>query len=837
LKNEYQILNIMKKDFLKDSLPYIAALAIIFIIVLVYFYPVLEGKKIQASDVANFKGASKEIVDYRNSTGKEPLWTNSMFGGMPAYQISVLYKGNFLTYINKLFHFGFNIPIGPVIAYFIGFLILLLVLGVNPWLSIAGALAFTFSSYFFIIIETGHNTKALAIGYMAPVLAGVILAYRGKYLWGGILTALFLALEILSNHPQITYYLLMIVLVYGIIELISAIKDHTTNKFLKASGVLFIAGILAVAANTANLWTTYEYSKYTIRTKSELTQNKENQTGGLDRDYITAWSYGIPETMTLLIPDFQGGASGGALSRNSEIYKKLEENRVPNADQIIKQMPLYWGPQLFTSGPVYVGAIVIFLFIYALFLSKGKLKWWLVAVTVLSILLSWGRHFMALTNLFIDYFPLYNKFRTVSTILVIAELTMPLLAIFALDKIMKGEVDKKAALKYLRYTAYIVGGVLLFFMIFGGSLFSFTSPNDSQSGLPDWLMDSLHADRKSIFRMDTFRSLIFMLLIFGLIWAFLAGKIKKAYFFVLLVLLIVIDMWPVDKRYLNADDFTRQSAVDNPYPMTKADQAILQDKDPDYRVYNLGEPIDQSARTSYFHKNIGGYHGAKLRRFQELVDYQLYPERGKLVDILSNKPTIPAIDSALSRMSAFNMLNTKYLIYNKDAGPLQNPYALGNAWFVKEFKVVDNADQEMAALDNFDPQRTAIIDRRYGSAVQGFTIADDPAASIKLTSYAPNHLTYNYNARTDQLAVFSEIYYDKGWNAYVDGVKKPYFRADYLLRAIVVPAGNHTLDFKFEPRSYYTGEKVSMVSSIIIILLVIGAVVYPFVRKYKKVKE
>ncbi|MFO7646119.1 MAG: hypothetical protein R6W95_17180, partial [Desulfosarcina sp.] len=784
-------MNKQKRAGFEKLLPYAVALAIFFLVIIIYFVPILEGKKLSSSDMVHFKGMSKEIVDYREKTGEDPLWTNNMFGGMPAYQISVKYDKNLMTYVHRALRLNFHLPVGMVIIYLLGFYFLLRVLQVNPWLSIAGAIGFAFSSYLFIILEAGHTSKAYAIGYMAPVMAGVILAYRGKFLIGGIITAIFLALEILSGHPQITYYLMFMVLIYGIAEMVRHIREKQFPAFLKASAVLITAAILAILTHTAMLWNTYEYSKYSIRGATELSSEKENRTSGLDKDYATAWSYGVAETMTLLIPNFHGGSSHGSLSKNSETYRVLSDNRVPNADQIIKGLPLYWGTQPFTSGPVYAGAIIIFLFVFSLFYLKGPLKWWGIAVTVLSITLAWGKNFMPLTEFFLDYVPLYNKFRAVSMILVIAGLSIPLLAFIALDKALKDE-RRELIFRYLKLSLYITGGLLLFFILLAGSLFTFTSPGDARMELPDWLMSALRDDRLRMFRTDAFRSLVFILLTFGLLWAFFKNKLKLTWVLVILPALILIDMWPVNKRYLNEADFMRKTQVDNPYQPTQADLAILRDKDLHYRVYHLGEAFDQSARTSFFHKNIGGYHGAKMRRYQELIDYPLSMERGLLAEALSNQ--ILPLEEAMRSATAFNMLNTRYFIVNPQTDPLRNPFALGNAWFVEDYILVENADEELAALDEIDAATTAVIDKRFESFLEGFSFPEFSGSTIELVSYAPNRLQYKYSADQDEMAVFSEVYYDKGWNAYINGEKAPHFRANFVLRAMILPAGEHSLE-------------------------------------------
>jgi hypothetical protein len=813
-----------KKAFdFRKLLPYITALVVFIAIIVIYFYPVIEGKKISASDVVHYKGMVREIEDYREKNDDQALWTNNMFSGMPAFQISVIYTKNLMNKVHEFIRLGMHLPVGMVIIYFLGFYFLLLTLRINPWLSIAGAIAFAFSSYFFIIFEPGHTSKAYAIGFMAPVLASIIMTYRGKYLTGAILTAFFLALEITSNHPQITYYLLIMVLIYGIIELINHYREKKMGLFIKATGMLVLAAMLAVATNTANLWSTYEYSKASLRGKTELSSDKENRTSGLDKDYATHWSYGISETMTLLIPNFHGGSSQGSLSKNSETYEVLTQNRVPNADKIIEALPLYWGSQPGTSGPVYVGAIVFFLFIFSLFYLKGPLKWWGIAVTVLSVMLAWGKNFMPLTSFFLDHFPLYNKFRAVTMILVMAELAMPLLAFIALDRFLKTSQDKDV-LRHLKLSLYIVGGILLFFIVAAGALFSFSGPNDVAMGLPDWLLPAIEADRMKLFRTDTIRSLVFVLLTFGVLYAYQLKKIKLTWLLVLIPAFILADMWPVNKRYINDDDFVRKSVVDNPYQATQADLEILKDTDPSYRVYNFGEAFDGSARTSFFHKNIGGYHGAKMRRYQEVVDHNLIKEREMLAKSLTEGNVSP--EEAFRNASVFNMLNTRYFIVNPASEPLKNPYALGNAWFVENYRIVGNADEEMAALENFNPESEAIIDKRFETGLGGFNAPVSTDGSITLQSYSPNLMVYDFSSKNEQLTIFSEVYYQPGWNAYIDGKKSAHFRANYILRAMVIPAGDHRVEFRFEPKSFYAGQNVSLAASLLTILLTLGVLVF-----------
>jgi len=810
----------MKNISFKKVAPYLAAIVLFIVITFAFFSPLLEGKRIFQSDIAQFLGMSKEIVDYRLVTGQEPLWTNSMFGGMPAYQISTNYTSNLVGYLDNILTLGLPHPANLVFLYFLGFFFLLLVMKVDPWLSIAGAIAFAFSSFFMIIIDVGHNSQAHAIGYMAPVLAGFILTFRKQYILGGLLSAVFLSLELKANHPQITYYLVMLAVLLGISELVQAVRLKTYKPFLISVGIIFIAGGFALATNITSLWATYEYGNYTIRGKSELTTNKSNRTSGLDKDYATKWSYGVGETMTLLIPNFYGG-SDQKLDINSNTAKALRANNVPeeNVRQFVDQhLPMYWGSQPFTAGPVYIGAIIFFLFVLGLLIVKGSLKWWLLAATILSIILAWGHNFMAMTDFFFSYVPGYNKFRSVTMILVIAEFAMPLLGMLALKEFFDSKQDQKKLMKQLFIAAGITAGIALIFALIPGMFLDFIGHSDAykakQSGLPDWLMQGIREDRQSLLQMDAWRTVIFILLAGSVMFAVLFNKIKKQYAYIILSALILIDMYPIAKRYLNDQSFRSRSEVATPYQLTPADEQILQDKTPDYRVLNLTLDPFNDASTSYFHKSLGGYHGAKLRRYQELID------AGIEKDI-----QIFARNMNTDSTSVLNMLNTKYFIIpdnNRQPAVFPNPKALGNAWFVNGFNLVDNADAELNAIKKFNPRATAIINKKFAEDLKGFSPESDTSDVIRLESYAPNDLVYNYKSKNNGLAVFSEIYYPKGWNAYIDGKPTPHFQTDYVLRAMILPAGEHKVEFKFEPKVYRIGEKISLISSILLILVVIG---------------
>ena len=808
----------MKNKDIYRFLPHLIAIISFIIISVSYFTPVIEGRVIQQSDKTTFLGMSKEVQDFRDSTGEEALWTNSMFGGMPAYLISVRYKQNLIKYIDRVLNF-LERPASQLFICLFGFYISLLFFGVNPWLSLIGSIAFAFSSYFFIIITAGHNSKVFAIAYMSPVIAGTYLTYRGRILMGSAITALFLSLQLIVNHLQITYYTLIILLIFGLVELIFQIKEKKYQNFIKATAVLIVGVLFAVGSNFGKIWNTYEYGKYSIRGKTELSKNQANKTSGLDKDYATAWSYGIDETMTLLIPNFKGGASGGAVGKNSasfEFFKKLQGERY--ALQVIEQLPLYWGDQPGTSGPVYFGAIIMFLFVIGIFILDPKIKWWLISATILSVMLSWGHNFSVLTDFFLDYVPGYNKFRTVSMILVIAQFTVPLMAILALKKIFDGSVEKQKLEKAFKNSLYIIGGIALFFALLPGLFFDFSAKADQQyiAQGGQAFVDALRADRKMMLRNDAFRSLIFILLSAGTIYAYMKGKLKLNYVLGALFILILVDMWAVDKRYLNDDNFVSKRQAREPFQMTQANKYILQDKDPNFRVLNLTVSTFNDASTSYFHKSIGGYHGAKMKRYQELIEYQI----------------------SRNNMKVLNMLNTKYFIVpdnNRQPVAQFNPEALGNAWFVEDFRIVLNADAEIDALSDFSPSNEAIIDQRFENFVAGKEFSKDTVSFIKLESYKPNHLIYKAECEDEELVVFSEIYYPKGWNAYLNGEIVNHFRANYVLRAMLIPEGKHTVEFKFEPRSYYVGNKISLASSgilIIFLVLVFGREIFIYFKNH-----
>lgn len=813
--------------------PYGISLVVMFLISVLFFIkPLSEGKKLRQGDVVNHQGVSKEIVDYRKTYNKEPLWTNRVFSGMPAYLISTKFSANKITIFHRILTLKGFTPVNLVFLCFIGFFIALLLFGVNPWLALIGSIAYAFSTYFITFIEAGHNAKVVSLGYMPPIIAGLYATFRGKQLVGSVMFGLFLALQLLANHLQMTYYTMIIIFIYLIFELASAIKEKVLLKLIKPAIFLVFAVILAVGSNFSRLWNTYEYGKYSIRGKSELTYDSEDKTTGLDKSYAMAWSYGIDETMTLLIPNFKGGPSSGAFGNKSKTYKLIERYQgSKTAREYIQSMPSYWGNLPFTSGPVYVGAAVFFLFILGLFIVKGRIKWWLLTATIISIVFSWGKNIPGLTNFLLDNLPGYNKFRSISTTLVIAEFTIPLLGVLALNEIFQGKVNKNELIRSIKYSLYITGGLCLFFILFSGSLFSFSAIPDEKYILNGHqeLVDSFISDRKKLLISDAFRSLIFIIIISVVLYGFIYSKIKMQMAIILIGVIFLFDMWPINKRYLNEKNFVTKKVYRNPFKPTTADLLILKDSRQKYKVLNLTVGIDgilRDSRTCYFHNSLGGYSGAKMRRYQELFDYRLYNDLNKMLMGFREGMTSQKVDSVLSKQAVLNMLNTRYIIYNNEAPPLVNKYELGNAWFVNRYNIVNNANEEIEALANFNPAVEAIIDKRFEKNLKGLNINLDSEAEIYLTSYKPNHLVYNYFVDNEQMAVFSEIYYDKGWNAYIDGKLTKHFRVNYVLRAMRVPSGNHTIEFKFEPRSFYTGEKISFASSICLIIIIIGTLIY-----------
>jgi len=812
---------------LKQLLPHFLIIAGFLVISYIYFYPVLEGKVLRANDSSVSNYISKEIRDYRAANGKDPLWTNSIFSGMPGYLILTRHPGNLMRHVDNVLRV-FKMPVSVLFLAMTGFYVLLLMLGVNRWIAAAGAVAYGFSSFLFQILAAGHNTQAIALAYMAPMIGGVWYAYRHDAIKGALFTAFILSLELLANHPQITYYAGLCLLVFIITEFIWSVREKTVPKFLKTSAILIIPVIIAIGVNFGNLYTVYEYSKYSMRGKSDLVTENRNMSSGLDRDYIVHWSYGIDETMNLLIPNYKGGSSK-PFDRDSETVKALRQNNMASAsNQVMK----YWGTQPGTDGPHYMGAIIIFLFVLGLIITKGREKWWLLIATILSVMLSWGKNFMPFTNLFIDFFPGYNKFRAVTMTLVIAQFCIPFLGILALRDIYESSISRKDIIKGLKIAFGITGGLLLLIIAIPGIAGSFL--NQGEVGYPDWLKTAMVSDRKELLRTDALRSLVFVTAGAAVLLAFIKDKLRKEYSIVVIGVLVLLDLWTVDKRYLNSDRFERPSAIQKSVVPTPADAFILKDQSYN-RVLNLAvSTFNDNTPTSYFHKSIGGYHGAKLKRYQELIDSALLREINAFIGAAGNARSAEDLIPPLAKAPALNMLNTRYIIYNPEAPPVINPYALGNAWFVENPVFVENANQEIMAINSLNPVTDAVIDKKFRDLVTGTSYPPAHGDTIYLTSYQPNELIYKYSAATEKLIVFSEIYYPAGWKCYVDGTEKPYMRANYVLRAMVAPAGDHEIKFSFNPESFVTGNKVSLASSILLFLLAGGFIANELIRKKKQ---
>lgn len=806
----------------KKFLPHLGVVLIFIVAALAYFNPVLQGKKIFQSDIVQYTGMAKQQNDFRKVTGEETYWTDAAFGGMPTYQLGAKYPNNYIKQLDLAIRF-LPRPADYLFLYFIGMYVLLLVLRVEYKLAFLGALAFGFSTYLIIILGVGHNAKAHAIAYMPLVLSGIFLTFRGKYLFGFLLLTISMALELVANHFQMTYYLLILVLVIGIVYLIDAYRKKILPHYFKSVGIMVGAVVIALGLNATNILATKEYADTSTRGNTGLTINpdgspKDNHSG-LDFDYITEYSYGKLESFNLFIPRFMGGSSSEAFPKDSNTIEALLRMGASSqeANQIAGQIPMYWGDQTFVGAPAYVGAIVIFLAVLALFLIRGRFKWWAVSAFILTLLLSWGKNFSGLTEFFINYVPMYNKFRAVSSIQVIIELILPILAVVGLhqyfNEVEEGEKKKKALL----WSTGIVGGISLLFLLFKSTLFDFAGPFDSyfreEMGLP--FVEAIREDRMSLFTSDTIRSLLFVLLTAAALWFFLKGTIRKGFVIAGIAILIVVDLVGVDRRYVNEEDFVQARVMDQPFQKNGADIQILED-DEHFRVYDATANAFNSARASYFHNALGGYHAAKPGRMQELFEF--YISEGDI--------------------GILNMMNVRYIIVqNKNGGPVaqRNPYANGNAWFVGDVQPADNDNEEIRLLDSLDTKSTAVINKEYLSKIPTQQIERDSSATIELFSYKPNHLVYEASSKSPQLAVFSEVYYPKGWNVYINGKPAEYFRADYVLRAMVVPEGNNKIEFKFEPKVIQTGSTISLVSSILFLLILLSGLYFVYKNKETQV--
>ncbi|PBQ33487.1 hypothetical protein CNR22_17460 [Sphingobacteriaceae bacterium] len=883
----------------KKYLPYAAAIVVFAIITLIYFKPLLSGKELRQDDIARHKGMSKEISDFRKQNNAEPLWTNSMFGGMPAYQISTKYPGNWLGFLDGtsehsgLFKLFLPKPSGYLFLYCLGFFILLLCLDVAPWLALLGGAAYAFSSYFLIIIEAGHNSKANALGYLPALIGGVILLFKERYWLGMAVTALFTAMELNANHVQISYYGYILIGFIVLGYFFTALKNKAMPSFFKACALLLLTTVIGFLPNAGNLLSTNEYGKYSTRGKTELTiksnikkdkksldespsggneiaseplkeQYEKNTTTGLDADYATQWSYGIGETFTFLIPDFKGGASGAIASADPKALKKVN----PEMREDVARSSAYFGDQPFTSGPVYIGAIIMFLAFLGMFIVKNPIKWPLFFATLLTIALGWGSNFMSLTDFFMHNIPGYNKFRAVAMIMVVAELTIPLLAILAVAEVLKIKswdqkiflrlIKKEVALKKLVIiSAAVLGGFCILGYFVPDLVNTFHASNEDRDMIRQiarqgtseeqarqyvgQVLPEIEKARTAIFQSDAIRSFIFIALGFLLIFLYYTKKIKSELFLGVLGLFIVIDLWTVDTRYLNAKSFvSKEQNAEMIATKTRADEEILMDKTLDYRVLNLSVNTFNDASTSFYHKSIGGYHGAKLKKYAELIDFQLensynpdteiqrfYKNAGKAFQSDS------ATDALLSSLQVINMLNTRYFILPGGEGreemPLLNKAANGNAWFIKNLFVVPTADDEILGLRKLNTKTQAITTEKF-TKTDKLNAAYPGEGRIKLISYQPNDLVYESEAKQDEFAVFSEIYYPEGWNAYIDGQLKPHISVNYILRGMNIPAGKHTIEFKFEPSTYTRANTIALIGSILLLITVAAGVYFHYKR-------
>ena len=835
---------------MKKLLPDLIAILAFVLLSFAYFFPAdIENRILFQHDTAAGAGAGQEVKEYYEQTGERSRWTNSLFGGMPMYQIAPSYDSTkSLQWVQKAYQLFLPDYVCLTFMLMLGFYILLRVFGIPVWLAGLGGIMWAFSSYFFILISAGHIWKFITLAYVPPTIAGIVLAYRGKLLWGGILTALFVALQITSNHVQMSYYFFFVILFFVGAYFEKAWRTKTLPQFFKASAVLIVAALVGIAANVSNLYHTYAYSKETMRGKSELVQTGDaakQTSSGLDRDYITQWSYGIDETLTLLVPNFKGGASA-ALSQSETAMSKAN----PMYSSLYGSLTQYFGTQPMTSGPVYVGAFVLFLFVLGCFIVKGPLKWALIGATFFSIVLSWGKNFMPLTDFFIDYVPLYNKFRAVSSILVIAEFTIPLLAIFALKRLLEEPAILKQEKKPLGISLLLTAGIALLLAIAPGSIGSGYVPAQeaqmlqnavNQQMIPANELSDILANlgemRAELVSSDALRSFIIIGIGCSLLWLYASGKLRSSLTIAGITILCLADMWGVNKRYLNDAQFVPHSIRTETFTKTNTDELILQDTSLDYRVLNFATSTFDDNNTSYWHKSVGGYHPAKLRRYQEMIEHHISPEmQAAYKAIATAGGEMDSVDA--NKFRILNMLNTKYFIFpagqQRQTVPILNPHTYGNAWFVNKVQYVNNANEEIDALDSIIPTETAVVDARFKDVLKGTTESyKDSLSSIRLTSYTPNRLTYETNNAQDGIAVFSEIYYPDGWHVTIDGQPAELARADYILRTMYVPAGQHTIEMRFDPTSLHVTEGIAYGA---LALLVIGIIVAVLIAKRKYVK-
>ncbi len=825
------------KKFLPDLIAILAFIVISFI----YFFPAItEDRILFQHDTVAGAGAGQEAKEYYERTGERTRWTNALFGGMPTYQMSPSYDSTEpLTFVQKVYHLFLPNYVWLTFIMMLGFYILLRAFGIPAWLAGLGGIIWGFSSYFFILIAAGHIWKFITLAYIPPTIAGIVLAYRKKYLLGGIITALFMAMQILSNHVQMTYYFLFVILFMVGAFFEDAWRKKELPQFFKATGVLIVAGLIGVSINLSNLYHTYEYSKETMRGKSELKYEgaaAKQTSSGLNRDYITQWSYGIGETFSLLVPNVKGGASV-PLSRSEKAMEKAN----PMYSSLYSQLTQYFGDQPMTSGPVYVGAFVLMLFILGCFIVKGPMKWALLGATIFSILLSWGKNFMGLTDFFIDYIPMYNKFRAVSSILVIAEFTIPLLAILTLKEILTKPELLKEKLKYIYISFGLTGGLALLFAIAPRLFFPTYIPGNEMAALQNALpadqlspiIANLEEMRVHLFTSDAWRSFFIVTIGTLLLLAYNAKKLKATWTVAAIALLCLGDMWSVNKRYLYDEQFIPKSEQTATFRKTQTDELILQDPSLDYRVLNFAGNTFEENNTSYWHKSVGGYHAAKLRRYQEMIDHHIAKEmQAAYQEVATAGGQMDSVNSA--KFPVLNMLNTKYFIFpagqQGQTVPIENPYTFGNAWFIDKIQYVNNANEEIDAIGQVDLQQTAIVDSKFKEALKGVNEGyKDSLSTIRLTSYEPNQLVYETSSPQDGIVVFSEIYYP-GWTATIDGKPADIARADYILRAMNVPAGKHTIEMRFDPQSLHITEGIAYGA---MALLLIGVIILIWIYRKK----
>lgn len=860
-----------EQSVLKQIVPHVIAIVVFLAITMIYFSPIVDGKILQQGDTQQFQGSAKELMDYYYQEGGSSAWTGSMFSGMPSYQIGVWGGSpNFLDYLEAPIKALGNNSAGPVFAGMLMAYILFCIMGFGPILSILGAIAYSLSSYNIIILEAGHVTKAWAIAYMPLIVSSIMALFKNKILLAGLLMALGLALQIKNNHLQVTYYTGLFCFILFVAYAIERISKKDIKTLLKSCGVMVVALALALLCNMGNIYANMEMARESTRGKSELSNPSvaEKQSSGLDKDYAFAWSYGKSETFSFLIPNIHGGASR-AFDDKSESYKilmsQLQNNRISEQDANIlyRGGSQYWGDQPFTSGPVYLGAIICFLFLLGMIVIRSKVKWAFLVGTIFFIFLSWGKNMEWFNDFFFYHFPLYSKFRAVSMALVIPALSVVMIAVWGLKEFFSGDIDKEKLKKALYVSAGVTGGFALLLWIMPSALFNFSSAMDEQRGLtiiPEYYQAILE-QRKSLLSADAMRSFLFIMGTALILLFTIKTKIEKQeltlYASIAIIVLVLADLWSVDKRYLNDDNFVNKNTYTTKvFAQSVADKSILTDKHPSYRVLNMNDPFNETS-TSYFHKSIGGYHAAKLKRYQELIDNRLGGEISTIQQATSShfqnvytqlqnttitegqKPeeilvrsVQDSLGSTLRNTVALNMLNAKYMIFHPDLPAIENKQAMGNAWFVSEYKFVENADAEIAEITSlFDPRQTAVIDKRFEEKLNGLSIVVDSAATIVLTDYKPNILTYKSKANNEQLAIFSEIYFSNGWQAYIDGEKAPHFRADWTLRAMRVPAGEHEVVFKFEPEGYSNSRLAATASSGLLILLLIGMIGFGLKKK------